>query len=384
MKSKRTLYVLALGIFGITTTEFGVIGILPDLAKAFSISIDKAGWLLSAFAIIVAVFGPFMLMLLSSFRRKNLLVFSLLVFAAANIISAYIQNFYLLLLIRMVPAFFHPVYWSVALSVAEKNVLPEEQSKAAGLIFSGLTVATVLGVPLATLISDTVGWQYSFLITALINLIAVAGIQFYLPSIEYYNKTVQISYKRILDNRLLWINLLFSFMLIMAMYSTYGYMSDFLKTVTHMNGKQISFMLLIFGSIGILGNKLAGRYMSRFPVITLALFIVSLSLMHLLIYEYGSLFIPMVWITCFWGLIHSGGFLIGNINVVTSALDAPEFMNSMFTSCGNFAVTAGTLAGGYWIAHYGIQSLAWSSIICLLIAGVLLLLKNKLIKKTEL
>ncbi|WP_407517530.1 MFS transporter [Elizabethkingia anophelis] len=384
MKSKRTLYVLALGIFGITTTEFGVIGILPDLAKAFSISIDKAGWLLSAFAIIVAVFGPFMLMLLSSFRRKNLLVFSLLVFAAANIISAYIQNFYLLLLIRMVPAFFHPVYWSVALSVAEKNVLPEEQSKAAGLIFSGLTVATVLGVPLATLISDTVGWQYSFLITALINLIAVAGIQFYLPSIEYYNKTVQISYKRILDNRLLWINLLLSFMLIMAMYSTYGYMSDFLKTITHMNGKQISFMLLIFGSIGILGNKLAGRYMSRFPVITLALFIVSLSLMHLLIYEYGSLFIPMVWITCFWGLIHSGGFLIGNINVVTSALDAPEFMNSMFTSCGNFAVTAGTLAGGYWIAHYGIQSLAWSSIICLLIAGVLLLLKNKLIKKTEL
>ncbi len=112
---------MALGIFGITTTEFGVIGILPDLAKAFSISIDKAGWLLSAFAIIVAVFGPFMLMLLSSFRRKNLLVFSLLVFAAANIISAYIQNFYLLLLIRMVPAFFHPVYWSVALSVAEKK-----------------------------------------------------------------------------------------------------------------------------------------------------------------------------------------------------------------------------------------------------------------------
>lgn len=384
MKSKRTLYVLALGIFGITTTEFGVIGILPDLAKAFSISIDKAGWLLSAFAIIVAVFGPFMLMLLSSFRRKNLLIFSLLVFAAANIISAYIQNFYLLLLIRMVPAFFHPVYWSVALSVAEKNVLPEEQSKAAGLIFSGLTVATVLGVPLATLISDTVGWQYSFLITALINLIAGAGIQFYLPSIEYYNKTVQISYKRILDNRLLWINLLLSFMLIMAMYSTYGYMSDFLKTVTHMNGKQISFMLLIFGSIGILGNKLAGRYMSRFPVMTLALFIVSLSLMHLLIYEYGSLFIPMVWITCFWGGIHSGGFLIGNVNVVTSASDAPEFMNSMFTSCGNFAVTAGTLAGGYWIAHYGIQSLAWSSIICLLIAGVLLLLKNKLIKKTEL
>ncbi|MCL1666795.1 MFS transporter [Elizabethkingia ursingii] len=380
MKSKRTLYVLALGIFGITTTEFGVIGILPDLASAFGVSIEKAGWLLSAFAIIVAVFGPFTLMSLSSFRRKGLLIFSLLIFAFINIMSAYIHDFYILLLIRMIPAFFHPVYWSVALSIAEKTVSNEEQSKAAGIIFSGLTVATVLGVPLSTLISDTIGWQYSFLITAFINLIAAAGVYLYLPSVEYSNQAVRVLYKKVLNNQLLWINFLLSFLLITAMYSTYGYMSDFLKTVTHMNGQQISLMLLIFGSVGILGNKLAGRFMGEFSVSTLAVFIISLLIMHLLIYEYGGLFIPMVWITCFWGLVHSGGFLIGNINVVTSSKENPEFMNSIFTSCGNFAVTAGTLIGGYWITHYGIQSLACTSVICLILAGGLLLFRNKLTK----
>ena len=159
MKSKRNLYVLALGVFGITTTEFGVIGVLPEIATAFHISIEKAGWLLSAFALIVAIFGPFMLLLFSSFNRKSLLVSSLIIFAVANIFSAYVENFYVLLAVRMVPAFFHPIYWSVALSVAENISEPADKSKAVSIIFSGLTLATVLGVPLATLMSDLFSWQ---------------------------------------------------------------------------------------------------------------------------------------------------------------------------------------------------------------------------------
>nr|WP_253297213.1 MFS transporter [Chryseobacterium sp. PCH239] len=165
----RNLYVLALGVFGITTTEFGVIGVLPEIASTFRISIEKAGWLLSIFAMIVAVFGPFMLLLLSSFKRKNLLVFSLLIFVATNILSAYISNFHLLLIVRMLPAFFHPVYWSIALSVAGQTSDPKEKSKAVSIIFSGLTLATVLGVPLATFMSDLFSWQASFYLLLLLT-----------------------------------------------------------------------------------------------------------------------------------------------------------------------------------------------------------------------
>lgn len=125
----KNLYVLTLGVFGITTAEFGVIGVLPEIASAFHITIEKAGWLLGAFALIVSVFGPFMLMILSSFKRKNLLLLSLFIFVASNILSACITNFYLLLIVRMIPAFFHPVYWSIALSIAGETSNSKEKSR---------------------------------------------------------------------------------------------------------------------------------------------------------------------------------------------------------------------------------------------------------------
>lgn len=325
MKSKRNLYVLALGVFGITTTEFGVIGVLPEIASAFDISIEKVGWLLSAFALIVAIFGPFMLIVLSSFKRKNLLVSSLFIFAGANLLSAYIGNFYVLLAIRMLPAFFHPVYWSIALSVAEKASVPSEKLKAVSIIFSGLTLATVLGVPMATLMSDLFSWQSSFLLTAFINIAALIGVQFLLPVIENGTEPPTVFDLKIFQNKHLWFALFIAFFTIAAMYSTYGYMADFLKNVTHMNGKQISIMLFMFGIIGVLGNKIAGKYMSRFPFQTTFAFLILLAGIHLLIYCYESFFTPMVWIIGFWGLIHSGGVLISNINVTSSVSGSSEF-----------------------------------------------------------
>lgn len=372
----RNLYVLALGVFGITTTEFGVIGVLPELASVFRVSIEKAGWLLSAFALIVAVFGPFMLLILSSFKRKSLLIFSLSVFVAANILSAFITNFYLLLIVRMLPAFFHPVYWSIALSVAGQTSDPKEKSKAVSIIFSGLTLATVLGVPLATFMSDLFSWQSSFLLTAFINGVALAAVCIYLPSIQNTGISSNKFSMEIFRNKHLWIGISLAFFTITAMYSTYGYMAEFLKNITRMDGKQISLMLFLFGTVGIAGNKISGKYMSRFPFQTTLVFLILLSGIHLLIGYYGRDFTPMVWIIGWWGLVHSGGFLISNINVTSSSSETSEFINSIFTSCGNFAVTAGTLFGGSWIAHYGIENIIWSSIAGLFLAMIVLLVKR--------
>ncbi|TQM21002.1 putative MFS family arabinose efflux permease [Chryseobacterium aquifrigidense] len=377
MKMNKNLYVLALGVFGITTTEFGVIGVLPEIASTFRISIEKAGWLLSIFAMIVAVFGPFMLFLLSSFRRKNLLIVSLLIFVAANILSAYISNFHMLLIVRMLPAFFHPVYWSIALSVAGQNSDPQEKSKAVSIIFSGLTLATVLGVPLATFMCDLFSWQSSFLLTAFINGIALIGVWIYLPSIQNTGISSNKFSMKVFRNKQLWSGLFLAFFIITAMYSTYGYMAEFLRSVTRMDGEQISIMLFLFGTAGIAGNKIAGKYMSKFPFQTTFVFLILLSGIHLLIGYYGSHFVPIVLIVGCWGLVHSGGFLISNINVTSSTLDASEFINSIFTSCGNFAVTAGTLLGGAWIAHYGIEHIIWSSITGLALAVMIMFIKKK-------
>ncbi|MDV7697932.1 MFS transporter [Chryseobacterium soli] len=376
MKINTILFVLALGIFGITTTEFGVIGILPEIASVFAISIDKAGWLLSSFAIIVAVFGPFSVMALSSFNRKKVLAFSLLVFAICNVLSALATTFSFLLIVRMIPAFFHPVYWSIALTVAVENTEPNQSSKAVSTLFSGLTLATVFGVPLATLLVDVLNWQFSFLVLAIINIVSFIGLLIYLPSINIPHIKAKHSPISILRKPVLWIHIILVFFMITAMYSTYAYMADFLKSVTNMNGKEISCMLFLFGITGVIGNRLAGKYMSRHPYQTTLVFIITLIGVHLLLFAFGSYFVPMIVIVGIWGLVHTGGFLISNVNIASSVTGAQEFVNSIFTSCGNAAVTAGSIAGGYWIVHFGIQKVIWLSILFLLLSLFVVFIKK--------
>lgn len=378
MKFDKMLFVLALGVFGITTTEFGVIGILPELAWVFNVSIDKAGWLLSAFAIIVAVFGPFMVSLLSPYDRKKVLVFSLFIFAVSNALSALATNFTFLLVIRMLPAFFHPVYWSIALATAVENAQPNQSSKAVSTIFSGLTIATVIGVPLAILLVDLLNWQSSFLLSAMINIASLIGLIWLLPPVKSTNTKAEYSNREILRKPILWINILLAFCIITAMYSTYGYMAGFLKSVSKMNGKEVSLMLLLFGIAGIFGNRIVGKYMSGKPFQTTFVFIVALILVHFLLLAFGSYFVPMIVIIGIWGLIHTGGFLISNVSVASSVPEAQAFVNSIFTSCGNLAVTVGAIIGGFWIVHFGVQQVVWSSILFLGLSLIILIVKKRL------
>lgn len=378
MKTNRILLVLALGVFGITTTEFAVIGILPEIATAFHVSIDKAGLLLSAFAIIVAVFGPFMMIMLSSFDRRKLMIISLTIFSLSNILSVFAPNFYALLVVRMLPAFFHPVYWSIALSVGVQKSSAENSANAVSIIFSGLTIATVLGVPMATFVSDFFNWSCAFILSALINIISLIGLMLFLPDIKTPPPQESFPKRDIFHNKLLWTNFTLAFLLITAMYTTYGYMADYLKNVSGMNGREVSFMLLLFGTLGIFGNKLAGKYMSKLPAQTTLFFMMALLAIHLLLYWLGSFYLPVIMVTAVWGLIHTGGYIIANINVTSSMAHAHEFTNSIFTSCGNFAVTAGSLAGGYWIAHFGIHQVIWSTVGCLIMALLVILYKHRM------
>jgi MFS transporter, DHA1 family, inner membrane transport protein len=128
MRIPAIVYVLALGAFALITTELGVIGILRQVSEAFGIAIDRAGWLLSGFALVIALLGPWMTLLFSKANRKFSLCFVLFVFFIANIASVFAPNFGILLLTRIIPAFVHPVFWSVAMSVAAACRSPASHS----------------------------------------------------------------------------------------------------------------------------------------------------------------------------------------------------------------------------------------------------------------
>lgn len=362
---------MALGAFGIITTEFGVIGILPAIAKEFNISIDTAGWLLSGFALTIALTGPFTTLLTAKINRKTIMVLVLAIFVLSNVISALSSSFAMLMIARILPAFLHPVFWAVATVAAAKQVEPKDAPKAVSVVLGGLSIATVLGVPITTYVADLFNWQASFLLAGIINLIAFAALAFFVPSMPVTERTSLQSQLVILRKKQLWINLFATLIMIAGMFSTYGYLAEYLGKISQMSGGEISLMLLLFGGAGIAGNWLTGIALSKNVLLTTRLFLLSLILIHMAAYTFGGLFIPMAIIISIWGFIHTGGFLIGQTRSTSEAPEAPELAASLMVSFGNAGVTLGTILGGVIITAFGIHEVIWISSILLFITFAL-------------
>ncbi|MBL7697360.1 MAG: MFS transporter [Chitinophagaceae bacterium] len=366
---KRIYYVLALGAFGIITTEFGVIGILPSLAEEFHVSIDTAAWLLSGFALTVAIFGPFANILTSKINRKLVMCIVLALFVMSNILSAFAPNFTVLMIARILPAFLHPVFWAVSMSVAAKQAGPKDAPKAIAIVMSGLSIATVAGVPLTTYAANLFSWHASFFIAGIINLIAFAGLTLMIPSMPVSKETTVQNQLTELKNPLIWARMFTTMIIVAGMFASYGYFAEYLGRVSHMNGTQISIMLLVFGGAGIFGNWLTGVALSKNVVLFSRLFLLSLVTIHIAAYFFGGYFIPMVVIISIWGFIHTGGFLVGNIQVINGMpQNTIDVINGVLPSFYNAGLTLGTLLGGIVIARSGVHEVIWMAIPLLLVA----------------
>ncbi|MGY0040005.1 MFS transporter [Pedobacter sp. NJ-S-72] len=149
------------------------------------------------------------------------------------------------------------------MATAASSVPAEQSPKAVSIVFSGFTIASVFGIPLATFMANIFNWQASFILSAFINAISFVGLLWLLPPIPNPVKNDMTGHLNIFRKRILWINLLLACLMISAMYATYGYMAAYLERITLMKGGQISLMLLLFGVTGVGGNWLAGKYLSK-------------------------------------------------------------------------------------------------------------------------
>jgi predicted MFS family arabinose efflux permease len=365
---KKSIYIMALGAFGIITTEFGIIGIMPSIAKHFNVLIDTAGWLLSGFALTIALTGPFSVLLTSKINRKWMMCLVLLTFVASNILSAISPNFTVLMIARILPAFLHPVFWAVATVAAAKQVEAKDAPKAVSVVLGGLSVATVLGVPITTYISELINWQASFVVSGVINLIAFVALMAFVPSMPVTEKQSTKSQLVILKKGQMWVNLIATMVMIAGIFATYSFLAEYLGKISSMNGTEISLMLLLFGATGIAGNWVTGIALSKNVMLTTRFFLLSLIAIHMLAYTFGGLFIPMTAIIGIWGFIHTGGFLIGQTRSTSEAPEAPELAASLMVSFGNAGVTLGTFLGGLVITWFGVHQVIWISILLLLVA----------------
>ena len=366
---KKSIFIFAFGGFGIVTTEFSVIGILPVLAREFQISIDTAGWLLSAFALTIAVTGPFMVFLTLKINRKWLMSGALFVFVLSNILSVIAPNFTVLMIARIIPALVHPVFWSVAIAAASRQVTPKDVPKAVAVVMGGISVGTVLGVPLTTYIADLVNWRGAFIAAGAINLLGLAALLAFIPSMPVPKENTQRSSQiKALANPQLWVNLVATTIMVAGMFSTYGYLAEYLSKVSHINGKQISLLLLVFGATGVLGNWVSGIALSKNVMLTNRLFLIALITVHSLAYSFGGLFLPVAAIVTAWGFVHTGGFMISQTLISAEAPETPELATSLMVSFGNAGFALGAFLGGIVINSFGVHNVIWMSILLLLVA----------------
>lgn len=362
---KRSIYVLALGAFGIITTEFGVVGILPTISRQFGVSLDTAGWLLSAFAITVAVSSPFITSFTSRINRKFLLCLVMSIFVLSNLISAFSTNFTMLMIARILPAILHPLFWNISIAIAFK----EKGAKGVSTVMLGLSLATVLGIPMTTYAADLFhNWKASFFLSSAISFIAFVGLLLFIPSLPAEKEKSGQNQLIVLKNPFLWINLISTIGTLAAMFSSYTYLTAYLEEITRMSGAQISIMLLLFGGMGTLGNWFMGLALSKNVQLTTRLFLLLLITVQILAYFLGGLFIPMIIIVSLWGMIHTGGFLVSNIRTTqTIPHHALEFVNSLLTSSFNIGISLGAFLGGIVSTYYGVQYVLSVSVLLLTI-----------------
>ncbi|GIP28119.1 MFS transporter [Paenibacillus sp. J23TS9] len=376
--SPLLIIILALGVFGIITTEMGIVGVLPQITQKFNISTAQAGLLVSVFALVVAVSGPFVTLLASGMNRKVILSLSVLIFAMSNIFYALTGRFEVLMVFRIIPAIFHPVFFSIALVTAAQLVSPEKSGQAVTKVFAGITVGFAFGVPLTSYLAEQISLEAAFLFAAAVNAIAFAGILILLPSMPVQEKMSYGKQLGILRKPAVWLNIAAVSCIFAAMFSVYSYFAEYLGQVTHMSGSWISVMLMVFGVIMIVGNFLFGGSLQKNMIRTVVAFPLLYLVIYLLIYALGTSFVPMLFVVFLWGMIHSGGLIVSQTWLMTEVNEAPEFGNSLFVSFSNLGITLGSSLGGWIISRLGIHQLIWGGMLFAALAFVLILVKLKI------
>ncbi|MGG6360156.1 MFS transporter [Peribacillus frigoritolerans] len=361
------ILILTIGVFGILTTEMGVIGILPAIAEQFDISVSSAGLLVSVFALVVAISGPIMPLLFSGINRRTVMLLVLGIFIIGNIVSIFASNFTVLLIARVIPAFFHPIYCSLALTVAATSVSREEAPKAVSKVIMGVSAGMILGVPITNFIANQTSIQMSILFFAIVNIIAFVATLIFVPSLPVNERLSYGAQMSVLKKPIVWLAIATVIFLNSGTSSINTFITEYLETITNISGNTLTFALFLLGVASLIGALLGGRMLSRNAVKTAISFPIVLGIVHLLSFITGKSIGPMMITILLWGILFAISNSVSQYWLTSAAPEAPDFANGLFLSCGNIGVTIGTGIGGLIISGMGTQYIVLGGLLFLLL-----------------
>lgn len=346
MKINFPLLSLAIGAFGIGTTEFSPMGLLPVIARGVDVSIPAAGMLISAYAIGVMVGAPLMTLLLSHRARRNALIFLMAIFTLGNVLSAIAPDYTTLLLSRIITSLNHGAFFGLGSVVAASVVPKHKQASAVATMFMGLTIANIGGVPAATWLGETIGWRMSFLATAGLGVVSMLSLFFSLPKGSAGVRPDVRKELSVLMRPQVLSALLTTVLGAGAMFTLYTYISPVLQELNHATPFFVTAMLVLIGVGFSLGNYLGGKFADRSVSGTLKGFLLLLMVIMLAIpllvkSDIGAAMAMVVWGAATFAVVPPL-----QMRVMRVAHEAPGLSSSVNIGAFNLGNALGAAAGG--------------------------------------
>ncbi len=346
MKINPPLLALAVGAFGIGVTEFSPMGMLPVIANDLGVSIPVAGLLISAYAFGVLIGAPIMTLLFANMSRRRLLLLSMAIFTVGNFISALADSYAALMVGRIITSFNHGAFFGVGAVVATNIVPPDKRAGAVAAMFSGLTIATVGGVPLATLIGETIGWRIAFFGIAVIGVITMVALRVSLPPLANEGKADMRAELKVLGKGPVLAALLLTVVSSSAMFTVFTYIAPILREETQASTFFVTSMLVLYGLGLTVGNILGGRFADKSLDGTLIASLLAVAV--LLVIFAGTMqsewmVAPLIF---FWGVASFALVPPLQSMVVQEAAEAPNLASAMNIGAFNLGNAIGAALGG--------------------------------------
>ncbi|MBD8541973.1 MFS transporter [Oxalobacteraceae sp. CFBP 8761] len=371
------LWALALSAFAIGTTEFVIVGLIPTIAASLQVSVPSAGLLVSLYALGVAIGAPLLTAMTGRVPRKQLLLGLMVLFTIGNLVAWMAPDYTALMAARVLTGLAHGVFFSIGSTIATSLVPKEKAASAIALMFTGLTVALVTGVPLGTFIGQHFGWQATFLAVSLLGVIAVIGSAILVPSDIAGSKPAPLlTQLAVLRKPRLLLVYAITTLGYGGSFIAFTYLAPILQQVSGFAASTVSLVMLVYGVSVAAGNIWGGKLADRLGPVRALQIVFALLALVLFVLAFTAPSKPLVLMTVLaWGAVAFGNVPGLQVYVVRRAeRDAPQAVDvasGLNIAAFNVGIALGAWGGGLIVAHLGLMATPW--IDALVVVGALLL-----------
>lgn len=381
------LLALTLSAFAIGTTEFVIVGLIPTMANDLQVSLPSAGLLVSLYALGVAIGAPVLTALTGKWNRKSVLLGVMSLFVIGNLLAWQAPGYPTLVVARILTGLAHGVFFSIGSTIATGLVPKEKAASAIAIMFTGLTVALVTGVPLGTYIGQQFGWQSTFLIVALLGLIALLGSMLLVPrNLPQPPATKLVAQFKVLTQPHLLLVYAITALGYGGTFTAFTFLAPILEQVSGFSTHMISLIMLVYGGSVAVGNLWGGKLADKMgPIKALTLIFTGLAAI-LLVFNITA-FNPLAAVAT---ILIWGAFAFGNVPglqvyVVKLAErytpDAVDVASGLNIAAFNVGIALGAWGGGMIVAQAGLMHTPWVGALVVLVALLLTRISGYLDRK---